>query len=150
TKEHFKKFSIPPHPDLFFKVYRKDKLIKSTEDAVLIGAKSGRKDIIIEVDGAKAPTASFTLTPGAGEAPLEVRLDGSTSSAPCSRITSYAWDFGDGNTETGKGPATTHIYVTPGAFTVSLTVTNDQEATDTAIKTITISESTVLAAPSGV
>ena len=150
TKEHFKQFSIPPRPDLFFKVYREDKLIKSTEDAVLIGVKSCIEGIIIEVDVTKAPTASFTVTPGAGEAPLEVRLDGSASSDPYCRITSYAWDFGDGNTETGAVPTTTHTYVNPGAFTVSLTVTNDQGVTNTASKAVTVIEPAVLAAPSGV
>jgi PKD repeat protein len=135
---------------LFFKVYRKDKLIKSTEDAVLIGVKSCSKGIIIEVDAIKAPTASFTVTPSAGEAPLEVRLDGSASSDPYCSITSYAWDFGDGNTETGTGPTAVHTYVTPGALTVSLTVTNDKGVTNTASKAITVIEPVVLAPPSGV
>ena len=41
-------------------------------------------------------------------------------------ITSYAWDFGDGNTETGAGLAVvTNTYNTAGGYTVTLTVTND-------------------------
>ena len=98
----------------------------------------------------KGPIASFTITPSAGEAPLEVRFDGSTSSDSYGRITSYTWDFGDGYTETGTGPTTTHIYVTPGTFTATLTVTNDPGATNTTSKAITVSEPAVLAAPSGV
>ena len=35
--------------------------------------------------------------------------------------TSWEWDFGDGTTSTEKDP--THTYLTPGAYTVSLTVT---------------------------
>jgi PKD repeat protein len=98
----------------------------------------------------KGPIASFTVTPSTGKAPLEVRLDGSMSRDPYGRITSYAWDFGDGDTETGTGHTTTHIYVTPGTFTATLTVTNDQGATNTASKTVTVNEPTVLAPPSGV
>jgi PKD repeat protein len=41
-------------------------------------------------------------------------------------ITSYAWDFGDGNTETGAGLAVvTNTYTAAGGYTVTLTVTND-------------------------
>jgi PKD repeat protein len=38
-------------------------------------------------------------------------------------IVSYKWDFGDGAKNTTTNPVTTHIYVTPGTFTVNLTVT---------------------------
>lgn len=37
-------------------------------------------------------------------------------------ITSYAWDFGDGNVGTGMN--TTHTYASPGAYKVGLTVTS--------------------------
>ncbi|UCE39177.1 MAG: PKD domain-containing protein, partial [Thermoplasmata archaeon] len=35
----------------------------------------------------------------------------------------YEWDFGDGNTGSGENP--THVYTTSGAYTVCLTVTDD-------------------------
>ncbi|WP_299443197.1 PKD domain-containing protein [uncultured Aquimarina sp.] len=38
-------------------------------------------------------------------------------------VTSYLWDFGDGNTATSQNP--THTYTDNGSYTVSLTVTND-------------------------
>ena len=75
------------------------------------------------------PTAAFTVDVTEGNAPLEVRFDASSSTDPDGRIVSYAWDFGDGNT--GSGQIVTHTYETPGAYTPSLTVTDDRGATHT-------------------
>jgi len=45
----------------------------------------------------------------------------------------YEWDFGDGNTSTEEIPA--HAYSSAGEYTISLTVTDDRENTDTEIRT---------------
>ncbi len=42
---------------------------------------------------------------------------------------SYEWDFGDGSTSTNE--ALTHAYKSAGSYTVSLTVTDDRDNTDT-------------------
>ena len=44
-------------------------------------------------------------------------------------IDSWAWDFGDGNTNNDQDP--THTYAAPGVYTVSLTVQNNQGCHDT-------------------
>jgi len=43
---------------------------------------------------------------------------------------SYRWDFSDG--ATGNGKAVSHTFVNPGNYTVSLTVTDDQNASSSA------------------
>lgn len=65
------------------------------------------------------PNAQFTA------APLVVCLGQgihftNQSTAGSSPITSYAWDFGDGNASTTQNPA--HVYSAPGTYTVTLTV----------------------------
>ena len=65
-----------------------------------------------------------------GVAPLEVIFNGSGSTDEDGTINAYLWDFGDGNT--GSGVTATHIYQTDGNFNVTLTVTDDKGAQDTA------------------
>ena len=47
-------------------------------------------------------------------------------------INSYSWDFGDGGTSSEFNPS--YQYLTPGLFTVLLTVTDEDGDSDTAIK----------------
>lgn len=60
------------------------------------------------------PVANFTSDITTGAAPLLVKF----LSASTGTINSYAWDFGDGATSTEENP--THIYVTPGTYSVNL------------------------------
>lgn len=69
------------------------------------------------------PAAVFTLTPTSGSAPLTVKFDASGSSDPDGSIASYAWDFGDGQSGSGKAPS--HTYLKTGTMTVTLTVTDN-------------------------
>ncbi len=65
-------------------------------------------------------TAAFGETVNPATLPSQtVDFDASASVG----ATSYAWDFGDGNTGTGVNPS--HPYTTNGIFTVKLTITGD-------------------------
>jgi alpha-tubulin suppressor-like RCC1 family protein/chitodextrinase len=60
---------------------------------------------------------------------LTCPLSGGTSTDGDGTITDYLWDFGDGATANGVAPG--HTYGTPGTYTVTLTVTDDDTATGT-------------------
>lgn len=81
----------------------------------------------------QAPTAAFT----AAVADLSVHTDGSGSSDPDGTIASYAWDWGDA-TPAGTGATANHVYAAAGTYTVKLTVTDNQGATATLSKNVTV------------
>ncbi|WP_159081295.1 PKD domain-containing protein [Nocardioides sediminis] len=83
-----------------------------------------------------APTAAFTAT----EAGLRPRFDGSASADPDGTIKSYAWDFGNGRTSTSQSPRGDYRMTGPGTYLVTLTVTDNDGATHTVKKNVTISE----------
>jgi PKD repeat protein len=70
------------------------------------------------------PVASFTYDC----TDLTCSFDASGSSDPGGGSLTYAWDFGDGNSGTGVAPS--HPYLADGDYTVILTVTDDEAATD--------------------
>lgn len=68
-----------------------------------------------------------------GPGPLNVQFTGSNSTDPENGPLTYLWDFGDGGSSTSANPA--HLFnATPGvptAFTVTLTVRDDQNQPNT-------------------
>jgi YVTN family beta-propeller protein len=79
----------------------------------------------------QAPMAAFSITPGTAGSPTS--LDASASDThPAGGTLAYAWNFGDGSTESTSSPTTAHTYANPGLYTVTLTVT-DAAGTTTAV-----------------
>lgn len=64
------------------------------------------------------PTANFKIDGPSGYAPLSVDFNDLSTDNP----TSWKWSFGDGGTSSSQNP--THVYTTPGKYTVKLTVSN--------------------------
>jgi len=83
---------------------------------------------------AGAPAPSFASSTSDGPAPLAVTF--TDSSTDDGTISSWSWAFGDGASSTAQNP--THTYVTPGRYTVSLTVTDDDGLTNTRTAQITV------------
>ena len=77
------------------------------------------------------PVASFTATPMSGEAPLTVSFEATGSFDPNGDPLTYAWDFGDGNFDSGL--TAENIYVDPGTYTVILTVNDGQLSSTSSI-----------------
>jgi PKD repeat protein len=83
------------------------------------------------------PAASFTATSSA----LTAYVDATASTDADGTVAGYAWNFGDG--ATGSGPNTAHSYAAAGTYVVSLTVTDDEGATGTVTRQVTVTPSAV-------
>jgi parallel beta-helix repeat protein len=95
------------------------------------------------------PTASLTVSPVSGTAPLGVTADASASSdGDATPIASYRFDFGDG---TIVGPQTAasaaHTYQTAGTYTVTVTVTDTAGLSSTATATVQAGSSNLVGNP---
>jgi len=76
-----------------------------------------------------APTAdAYFGEPYHGFTNSEIIFDGSHSYDLDGSIVSWHWDFGDGTNKIGE--IVTHVYSSPGIYNVILTVTDDDDATD--------------------
>jgi PKD repeat protein len=76
-------------------------------------------------------TANFTFTPASGVAPLQVQFTNISNNA-----TSYAWDFGNGQTSAVANASTT--YTTAGTYTIKLTATGADGKTSVKTASITV------------
>jgi len=77
------------------------------------------------------PTADFTYT----TSDLTVNFTDKSTDSDGS-VVNWAWSFGDGNESTDQNPE--HTYANEGNYTVELTVTDDDYATDSVSKDVTV------------
>ena len=105
------------------------------------GATGSDSVVIIVTESAnQPPVAGASANPESGTAPLDVAFTG-TGTDSDGTIVSYTWTFGDGASSTAQNP--THIYNSPGTYTATLTVTDDDGATGSDSVVIIVTESTV-------
>src|SRR5215467_13292901 len=71
----------------------------------------------------KSPVIDFSISNATGCVPFKVNFT-SIATPGDGTITSYFWDFGDGNTMTTTSPVVSNVYLFAGTYSVSLTVTN--------------------------
>ncbi|HDP93955.1 MAG TPA: PKD domain-containing protein [Candidatus Aminicenantes bacterium] len=81
------------------------------------------------------PSAGFTFS----VADLNVSFT-DTSSDSDGTVEAWAWDFGDGATSSAQNPE--HNYAAAGTYSVGLTVTDNDGATDTVIHNVTVESTT--------
>ena len=112
------------------------------------GLQTGAAQVVIE--SATAPKASFSVivlpeTPGnqAPRADFDPRCQdlgcefSDRSSDQDGSVTGWDWNFGDGGSSSVREPA--HTYQAAGTYTVTLTVTDDDGATDVAQRNVSVS-----------
>ena len=91
---------------------------------------------------AQAPTADFTAAPLSTCVGTAVSFNSTSTTNGGPAITQYSWNFGDGVTVTTNNPS--HVYTTPGTYTITLVVTNANGGVDSEVKPNYI---TILPAP---
>jgi PKD repeat protein len=86
-----------------------------------VSASKNKQYTILENSVPRYVDFTLPLLNQTGTAPLTVKFNDITPVQ--SNVTGWLWDFGDGSNSVEKNP--THIYTTPGQYTVILTVQND-------------------------
>ncbi|MBS1509928.1 MAG: PKD domain-containing protein [Bacteroidetes bacterium] len=86
------------------------------------------KPNIIRVWG---PVAKFTISPIAGCRPLSVTFNDLTNTDGTHPLTTWVWNFDDGNIQTFTAPPFNHTYAANGAYTPQLTVTDSYGCSNT-------------------
>jgi PKD repeat protein len=72
------------------------------------------------------PTANYVYSPATPFVDEGVTFDASSSLPRGGIITSYSWNFGDGNSTTVSFQRISHKYRLPGSYTVTLTVSDSE------------------------
>ncbi|MBN9622923.1 MAG: PKD domain-containing protein, partial [Actinobacteria bacterium] len=89
----------------------------------------------------RAPSATLGATPNPVASGAQVTFDASGSKDPDGTIVKYEWDL-DGNgsyeTSTGTTPTTSKTFASGGEYTVGVRVTDDEGATATATRLVTV------------
>ena len=113
-----------------------DKVHISTEQDVPTGFGED-DDACDEAPANQPPLARGKTSVTSGIAPLTVTLDATESSDPDGTIVSYRWEWENGSAE---GEVTTATFTVPNAYDITLTVTDNEGATDSEVMTLTVVE----------
>jgi PKD repeat protein len=113
-------------------------LIDMEPDWVAISKSNNLRPVLkATISEQNPPIADFTYDPGDPTTEDEITFDASDSTDIDGTITSYSWDLGDGS-EIQTGVEITYTFTSAAEHEVTLTVTDNDELTDTISKTITV------------
>jgi len=84
------------------------------------------------------PVALFDYSPEKPWATETVTFNATASYSPRGSITSYQWNFNDGNVTTMTLPTINHTYALPRNYTVTLKVTDNNTLWNTTTKTVAV------------
>jgi hypothetical protein len=105
-----------------------------------IVAPEEKKALPVQPAKLEVPHAVIIAKPDKGPSPLQVNFNAAKSYSKSSKIISYTWDFGDGDTSTKKNPVNTYWSTTYGSriYTATLTVKDEKGQTASASANIEI------------
>ena len=98
----------------------------------------------IEWSANTPPVASFTYSPEKPFVNETIIFNAFSSYDPDGNITSYEWNFGDGNVTSTTHEVLNHSYSEAGSYEVTLTVTDDDGVTNSTTKIITVYQPTTI------
>lgn len=120
--------SGPTHETSFSESGTHEVRVTVTDDG---GSDSAERTIEVT----EGPTARFEPDSSSAEAGREITFNASESTGD---ISSYEWSFGDGTGASGEEVA--HAYEHSGTYEVELTVTDENGASDTATRTVEVTQ----------
>jgi PKD repeat protein len=104
---------------------------------------TGTATLTVSVNSPPTVSASVDPSPGIGTGDY-LNFSSSGTTDPDGTIASYSWDFDDGGTSMEANP--THGYSTAGDYTVTLTVTDDEDASGSDTISISVTDGPVAVA----
>lgn len=105
---------------------------------VTVGATSASLDSGLTISENRAPEASFIVNPSAGTIHSTFKLDASSSTDEDGSIASYRWEISDGTNPQGRLVQKT--FDKRGAYTVRLTITDNQGGISSAVKELEVGD----------
>lgn len=108
--------------------------------AALVAGLVGLRFLAGSVLGGRV-TAVLVVSPTSGNAPLRATMTGSGSTAgQGAEIASFQFNFGDGHVLQQQAATTNHTYKAPGAYVVTLTVTDSHGRSADTIQEVTVTQ----------
>lgn len=119
------------------KVQREQKMGQAMQELPPVKHRQQKKEA--QASGSEL-RAVIVAHPQKGFSPLAVHFSGRHSASPSSKIVSYSWDFGDGDTSSKASPVNTYYSGSsqPQEFSVTLTVKDAKGNTATCAATIEV------------
>jgi PKD repeat protein len=103
-----------------------------------LGAASAKSASVVVSAANKPPVAALNITPSSGIAPVTVNASTAGSSDPDGTIAAVSISFGDGTPAVNAASAS-HVYNTPGTYTITATITDNQGASSSTSASVVIS-----------
>jgi PKD repeat protein len=103
-----------------------------------LSAQATQQVVIEELIQLELPPNVVLDGPTDGRVGRDLRFDASASDDPDGKIVSYTWDFGDGHVESKARPGIRYSYASPGVYTVTLTLTDNDGLINSTAQQVTI------------